>query len=105
MLSNKEKFLLLVGVNTRSSKWVEESKIRKENRILIKQSQEIAIIILLYLEENNISKEEFSKLSDISLKNLSIILKGQGKYILSNEEIDIISNLTKQDLSIYSNKE
>ena len=78
--------------NIKKSSWYEDAVFRENNNYWIKHSNRIAVKILRYLRENNITKEELSHNTQIPLETLNKMVKG--KYNYSIEEIGRIEKIT-----------
>lgn len=74
------------------SKWREKAEWRRNNREWIRKSQRIAMTILNWMEENNISQKELAESLGVSPQYISKLLKGSEN--LSLETITKLENVT-----------
>lgn len=74
------------------SKWREKAEWRRNNREWIRKSQRIAMTILNWMEENNISQKELASRLNVSPQYVSKLLKGSEN--LSLETITKLESVT-----------
>ena len=93
MSTNKENFLKLVSKgNIRKTSNVFTSYPKKD----LRKSQNIALKILIHLDKMSLSKEELSKLLNISLDELDILLTGKTKF--TDTILNDLKNILKINL-------
>lgn len=98
-MSNLDNFLKLVSKNPESLKQQEGFKklleFQIENRKQLKVSQDIALKILIRLDELNITKQELALYCNVSVDKIMKIVKGQSIDLDKNllEKICLILNL------------
>lgn len=71
---NKKHWIELIS--KKDSGWVEEAKWRKENEYWLHHSFKIALKVLTYMRENNISKEVFAESISMPLDEFNQLVKG-----------------------------
>lgn len=65
------------------SNWKFHATWRRENKYWLKYSQKISILLLDFMEENNISKNEIQKILNVSADDLKKVLCGKYDYPIS----------------------
>lgn len=86
-----------------SAEALKESEYRKQNWDWLEKSALIALDIHAYLRKNNISKQEFAKMLDVSPAQVTKLLSG--KENLGLKTISKIENILKMDLVAIPNYE
>lgn len=71
-----------------SSKWMEDAKWRRDNKVWLKKSQSIALRVLRALREKNMQQKDLAKALGVSNQQISKIVKGK-----ENLTLDTISKL------------
>jgi len=77
-MNNKEKFLNLVSETDNSV--LEQIKWRRDNRLWIKRSQAIALMVLSILKERGMSQKELASKMGISPQQVNKWLKGNENF-------------------------
>ena len=78
-MANIDKLNKLASNN---SKWIEEAKIRRENRIWQKHSQKIAIRVLKAIREKGIKQKQLAEMIGVSPQQINKIVKGSENLTL-----------------------
>lgn len=89
-MTNKEKFLKLVDDTPTDT--VEKNRQRIGQRELIRQSQEILILLLDKMDENNFTTKYVSKICECDLSYLENLLRCQ---IINVEQLKSIYDIVK----------
>lgn len=84
----KEKEILRKHVSATPSKWREKAEWRRKNRLWLKKSQQIAVLIIACIEDSNMSQKELAKKMGVKPQYVSKILQGN-----SNLTLETISKL------------
>lgn len=82
---------------------LKEAEYRKQNWDWLQKSALIALDIHMYLRKNNISKQEFAKMLDVTPAQVTKLLSG--KENLGLKTISKIENVLKMDLVAIPNYE
>ncbi len=85
-MTNKEKFLQLVSPNDKGTR--ESVVFRKENRLWLRESQRIAVKVLLALKEQNLSQKDLAEKMTVSPQYVNKLVKGK-----ENLTLDTITKL------------
>ena len=88
-MTNKEKFLQLVSVE--DTKTLAEIKKRIKNRAMLRESQKIALKVLLKLDELNWSQKDLAKEMNVSPQQINKIVSG--KENLTLETLSKLQNI------------
>ena len=78
-MANIDKLNKLASNN---SKWIEEAKIRRENRVWQKHSQKIAIRVLKAIREKGIKQKQLAEMIGVSPQQINKIVKGSENLTL-----------------------
>ena len=78
-MTNTDKLNKLASNN---SKWIEEAKKRRENRVWQKHSQKIAIKILKAIREKGIRQKQLAEMIGVSPQQINKIVKGNENLTL-----------------------
>lgn len=82
-MSNKEKFLALVS--TEDTKTIAEVKERIKNREMLRESQQIALKVLMKLDELSWSQKELAKKIGVSPQQISKIVSGKENLTIETQ--------------------
>lgn len=67
----------------KKSPWLEQAKWRVENHYWLKPAGRIAVKLNIYINDNNLEKENISSTLDIPINRLNLICKGQCDITIS----------------------
>ena len=82
-MTNKEKFLQLVSGE--DSKTITEVKHRIKNRAMLRESQHIAIKVLLKLDELGWAQKDLAKAMDVSPQQITKIVSGKENMTIETQ--------------------
>lgn len=90
-MNKAEEFFKKRGIEViKNDSWLKEAQWRKNNKYWLLTSTKIALKLLDYKEQNNITDNEFAKFLDIDVDNLKKYYKG--KYDFKLSELLLIKN-------------
>lgn len=82
-MTNKEKFLALVS--TENTGTLERNRERIKNRAMLRESQQIAMKVLMKLDELGWSQKELAKKMDVSPQQITKIVKGKENLTIETQ--------------------
>ena len=82
-MTNKEKFLQLVSEE--DTKTLAEVKKRIKNRAMLRESQQIALKVLMKLDDLGWSQKELSKAMDVTPQQISKIVSGKENLTIQTQ--------------------
>lgn len=91
-MKNKQKFLELV--TEKDTSVIKEIKWRKDNRDMLRESQNIAFKVLIRLDELKWSQKDLAKAMDVSPQQVNKIVKGKENLTIETQiKIQTILNI------------
>jgi len=82
------------------SNWLKQAKARKETQSWLKHSQQVAVKVNTYLKKHQIKQIQLAEMLEVSLQQVSKILKGKENLTLAT--ITKIEEVLGIDILVYS---
>ncbi len=100
----KDNLKLTEIISGEKSSWKEKAKFRINNKSWLERSANIALRLLKYLKENEISQKRFAEMIEVSPQYVSKILKGSENLSLETiSKIELALNITLINVVIDDN--
>lgn len=87
-MTNKEKFLQLVSEE--DTKTLAEVKKRIKNRAMLRESQQIALKVLMKLDDLGWSQKDLAKAMDVTPQQISKIVSGEENLTIERDRKSVV---------------